>query len=180
MVNYMCLDPCDLNAAIKRPYYPVPTLKDVTSKLAGARHFSVLDICSGYWQIKRADSTSRQTTFNTAFGRYRYLHMPFGINAAQDVFQHHVDATYKNLPRITSLNDDVLVAGTTRDKHLQTLCATFQCARENSQHYNLNKCRFNLSEVSYYGHVISSDGMKPDAKKAEAIVKMAKLANKKV
>ena len=69
----VCLDPRDLNADIKRQYYPVPTLEDVTSKLAGARHFSALDSRSGHWQIKLADSTSRLTTFNTPFGRYRYL-----------------------------------------------------------------------------------------------------------
>ena len=73
----VCLDPRDLNAAIKRPYYPVPTLEDVTSKLAGARHFSVLDARSGYWQIKLAVSTSRLTTFNTPFGRYCYFRIRF-------------------------------------------------------------------------------------------------------
>ena len=44
----VCPDPCDLNAASKRPYYKVPTLEDGTSKLAGARHLSVLDGRSGY------------------------------------------------------------------------------------------------------------------------------------
>ena len=85
---------------------------------------------------------------------------------------------YEHLPRVTGLNDDVLVTGTTRDEYLQTLRATFQRARENSQRYNIDKCRFKLSEVSYYGHVISSDGMKSDLKKVEAIAKMAKPANK--
>ena len=83
----VCLDPRDLNKAIKRPYYPVPTLNDVTSELAGAKHFSVLDARSGYWQIKLSDTSSSLTTFNTPFGRFRYLRMPFGVNSTQDVFQ---------------------------------------------------------------------------------------------
>ena len=30
----VCLDPQDVNKAIKHPYYPVPTLDDITSELA--------------------------------------------------------------------------------------------------------------------------------------------------
>ena len=78
----VCLDPRDLNKAIKHPYYPVPTLNDVTSELARAKHFSVLDARSGYWQIKLSDTSSRLTTFNTPFRWFRYLHMPFGVNSA--------------------------------------------------------------------------------------------------
>ena len=61
----VCLDPNDLNKAIKRPFYPVPTLDDVTSKLSGSRHFSLLDARSSYWQIKLSDESSYLTTFNT-------------------------------------------------------------------------------------------------------------------
>lgn len=43
----VCLDPRPLNKAIMRPYYPLPTLEDVTSKLAGAKYFSILDARSG-------------------------------------------------------------------------------------------------------------------------------------
>ena len=73
----VCLDPRDLNMAIKRQYYHVPTLESVTSTLTGAKPFSLLDARSGYWQIKLTESTSRSTTFNTPYGRYRYLRMPF-------------------------------------------------------------------------------------------------------
>ena len=44
-----CLDPKDLNAAIKRPHYPMPTLEDALSKMTGAKFFSKLDARSGYW-----------------------------------------------------------------------------------------------------------------------------------
>ena len=48
----VCLDPQPLNKAILRPHYPLPTLEDVTSKLTGAKFFSVLDARSSYWAIK--------------------------------------------------------------------------------------------------------------------------------
>ena len=48
----VCLDPRDLNKAIQRPHYPLPTLEDVTTKLARVKYFSVLNDRSGYWAIK--------------------------------------------------------------------------------------------------------------------------------
>ena len=39
----LCLDPKDLNQAIKRPHYLTPTFDDVVSRLHGAKWFSILD-----------------------------------------------------------------------------------------------------------------------------------------
>lgn len=39
----VCLDPGPLNKAIQVPHYPLATLEDVTTKLAGAKYFSILD-----------------------------------------------------------------------------------------------------------------------------------------
>ena len=47
----MCLDPGDLNRAVKREHYPLPTLEDLTQMLSGAKYFSVLDATSGYWYV---------------------------------------------------------------------------------------------------------------------------------
>lgn len=80
----VCLDPKDLNKVIKRPHSPLPTLEDITCKLAGACYFSVMDARSGYWAIKLTEESSKLTTFNTVFGRYRFLHLPFGFKASKE------------------------------------------------------------------------------------------------
>ena len=48
----ICLDPPDLNKALKREHYSCPTVDDIAAKLHGARVFTVLDATSGYWQVK--------------------------------------------------------------------------------------------------------------------------------
>ena len=63
----LCLDPKDLNKAIKRDH-PIPTLEEITPKLAGAKLFSKLDTRNGYWNIKLDEESSYLTTFNTPFG----------------------------------------------------------------------------------------------------------------
>jgi len=41
--------------------------------------------------------------------------------------------------------------------------------QDNNLRLNKDKCEFSKSEVSFYGHIFSSSGIKPDPKKVEAI-----------
>ena len=47
---HICLDPRDLNKAVKREHYKIPTAREVSSHLSG-KNFSMLDRKDGFWQI---------------------------------------------------------------------------------------------------------------------------------
>ena len=68
----ICLDPKDLNRAIKREFSQMPTTKEITSRMAGAKLFSKLDASAGYWQMKLDEPSSDLLAFNTPFGRYKF------------------------------------------------------------------------------------------------------------
>ncbi|KAL0194540.1 hypothetical protein M9458_008112, partial [Cirrhinus mrigala] len=168
----VCLDPRDLNKAIQRPHYPLPTLEEVTTKLTGAQYFSVLDARSGYWAIKLSTESSMLTTFNTPFGRYRFLRLPFGINSAQDEFQRRVNETYEGLKGVAAIVDDILVYGRDKEEHDTNLRAMLQRTRERGLKLNPDKCRVGVQEVSYFGHRLSGEGISPDPQKVKAIQEM--------
>jgi len=63
----LCLDPKDLNKAIKREHHSISTLEEITAKLAGAKLFSKLDARNGYWNVKVGEESSYLTIFNTPF-----------------------------------------------------------------------------------------------------------------
>ena len=44
----VCLDPRDLNIAIKRSHFQMPTMDDVLPLLGGAKIFSLLDVKDGF------------------------------------------------------------------------------------------------------------------------------------
>jgi len=73
----VCLDPSDLNKAILRQQYSIPTAAEVLCKLAGEKIFTVLDEKDGFWRIKLEDESSLLCTFNTPWGKY------FSVSAAQ-------------------------------------------------------------------------------------------------
>ena len=48
----ICLDPSDLNKAVRREHYPIPTVEEIASKIPEAKVFTVLDAKSGYLQMR--------------------------------------------------------------------------------------------------------------------------------
>lgn len=177
----ICLDPRDLNAAIKRPHhYVMPTLDDALAKMTGSKYFSKLDAKSGYWQIKLSDQSSYLTNSNTPFGRYRFLRLPFGVISAQDEFQRKVDETFEEgIPGVTALVDNILVMGITREEHDANLRATLQRATLKNLKLNPNKLIIGAQEVEYFGHIVSSEGLKPDPAKVKATREMSPPTDKK-
>jgi hypothetical protein len=83
---HICIDTRDLNKAILREHYQLPTQQEITSRLTGAKYFSKLDATSGFWQMPLDEESSFLTTFNTPFGRYRFTVVPFGVVFANKFF----------------------------------------------------------------------------------------------
>ncbi len=107
----ICLDPKDLNKAIQREHYPLPTIEDVATRLHGAKVFTILDVRAGFWHICLDEESSRLTTFNTPYGRYRWKRMPFGISCAPEVFQRKMHELIEGLMGIEVIADDFVVVG---------------------------------------------------------------------
>ena len=168
----LCLEPKDLNRAIKHPHHCTLTLDEVLSKLNGAKYFSIVDARSGYWNIKLDHESSLYTTFNTPYGRYRFLRLPFGLTCAQDIFQRKVDETFGDLPGVTGIVDDIIVYGYKDDQsdHDANLQAVMERAREQGLKLNLEKCKIGCTEVPLFRHIISAKGLGLNPKKIQAIL----------
>ncbi|KAG1688819.1 hypothetical protein GQR58_007942 [Nymphon striatum] len=65
----ICLDPRDLNRALKREHFQLPILEDTLHNMTHSKVFSKLDLLSGYWHIELDENSSILTTFQTCFGR---------------------------------------------------------------------------------------------------------------
>jgi len=125
---------------IKREHHPIPTLEEITPKLARAKLFSKLDARNGYWNVKLDEKSSYLTTFNTPFGRYRFLRMPFGLRMSQHIFQFKIDETYHDCQGATGIADDVTVYGKTDQQHDLHLHKTMERTRKAGIKLNDKKC----------------------------------------
>ena len=171
----ICLDSKDLNKAIRRPKYPIPSIEDILPNLAKAKVFSVLDAKIGFRQIELDEVSSFLTCFWTPFGRYRWLRMPFGISSAPEEYQRRQHEVIAGLKRVECIADDLLVCGSgdtfeeaVKD-HDSNLKALLMRARQKKLVFNKDKLRYKLTSVSYMGYLLTSDGLKTDPSKIEAV-----------
>ena len=168
----VCLDPKDLNSAIRRQHYQLPTTEEIFARMSGAKYFSKLDASSGFWQIKVDEDSSKLLVFSTPFGRYKFLRLPFGIVSAPEIFHAAVAEIIEGLDGVANEIDDIIVWGSTLEIHNQRLHAVFERIRQSGLKLNKDKCVIGATELSYLGHVTSDEGIKPCHEKIQAILDM--------
>ncbi|KAK2721692.1 hypothetical protein QYM36_003860 [Artemia franciscana] len=103
--------------------------------------------------------------------------IPFGIISAQDEFQRRMEEALEGLDGFVVIIDDLLVFGSTLEEHNKRLVAVLERPRVKGIKFNKAKCSFCVTSVTYFGHVISEQGMQPDPDKFEAINNMPTPSN---
>ena len=137
----VCLDPRDLNKSILRENYPMKTVEEVAAKVNNAKVYSVLDASKGYWQIKLTKDSQKYITFNTPFGRYKYLRLPFEIKSSSEVFQRTVSQILENLEGCEVIADGILVWEKGTQEHNERLCTVLERIRQANMKLNKAKCK---------------------------------------
>ena len=107
----VCFNPKDLNTAIRHDHYKTPTVEEITHELAGSTSFTKLDGTPSYLCIVLDYELSPLMTFNTPWGRFRFVHLPWGLACAQDIFQQMMDQILAHCDGVIGITDDVVFHG---------------------------------------------------------------------
>ena len=175
----ICIDPKQLNKALKRERYPIPVIEDVMPDIAKAKVFTKVDARNGYWHVVLDVESSRLTTFDTPFGRYRWKRLPFGISVASEIFQKRIHQALE-LEGVLTIHDDMVIyrVGDTIEEatvdHNSKLMNFLTTCREKGVKLNRRKLELCCTEIPFMGHLITSEGLKADPDKIDAIVNMPK------
>ena len=168
----LCLDPKDLNKAIERNQWYLRTIDDILPELANSKYKTLKDATSGYWHIVLDMVSSLLTTFNTPWGKYRWLRLPFGLKIASDVFQERLDRVLRLLEGVHGIADNILTHGETEIQHDGRLLTLLETARINNLSLNPDKIQFKSTDCKFLVHRLTPEGLKPDPEKVKAIVQM--------
>lgn len=93
----MCVDYRGLNKITVRDNYQLPLIEDCIEYLEGKTLFTVLDLKSGFHQVKVHEDSVKYTAFVTPNGQYEYTRMPFGLKNAPSVFQRFINNIFRYL-----------------------------------------------------------------------------------
>ena len=173
----ICVDLKQLNTAVRREHFMLPSLEDISPKLADSKVFSTLDAASGFWQIPIDEESQLLTTFITPFGRYAFCRLPFGISSAPEIFQQKISALLDGMIGVEIIMDDILVHERSIEEHDTRLDAVIRIINDSGLKLNPRKRVFNQTELIYFGHLIGGDGIKPNPNRVEALLTLSRPNN---
>lgn len=162
----LCVDYRKLNAVTHKERHPLPLIDDQLDRLKDFQYFTTLDLFSGYYQIKMAE-----TAIDTHDGHYELKRMPFGLANGPSVFQRVINRVLGPLDSTiaTAYLDDILSPTKTVEEELQNLRKILNELRANNLTLNPSKCHFFKSSITYLGFEVTKNGARPGERKVTAV-----------
>lgn len=165
-----------LNDVTRRDSYPLPNMEDMIDQLGGGNAwFTVLDAASGFWQIPLAEESKNKTAFRVkGMGQFKWNVMPMGLCNATAVFQRFMDATLAGVRGICALVyvDDIIIYSKSWEEHMEHLKQVLILLRGANMKIKMGKCKLATRQIKFLGRIITSEGVKPDPIKVEAIQRL--------
>ncbi len=169
----LCVDYRQVNKCSKSfAAWCLPKVGDCLDCLHGAKLFSTLDLQAGYWQIEVKPEDRPKTAFvSTRRGLFEYVTMPFGLCNAPSTFQRCMELVMKGLQWKTLLIylDDLILFSSTFEEHISLLDEVLTRFTKAGLKLKPSKCDLFQEQVIFLGHLVTSEGIKPDPAKVEAV-----------
>ena len=150
----------------------LPHICETLESLAGAAHYSTIDMNSGFWQVPMDEESKQYTAFTLgSMGLYECESMPFGLCNTLPTFQTLMLNCLGelNLTYCLIYLDDVIIFSRMEEEHLERMCVVFDRFREHGLKLKPSKCDVFKTEINYLAHHVSKRGVLPSKKNLEAI-----------
>lgn len=167
----MVIDYRKVNSKTIDDKYPIPNISDILDKLGKNIYYTTLDLASGFHQIEMDENSIPKTAFNTENGHFEFLRMPFGLKNAPATFQRLINFVLRDYINKICLVylDDIIILGTSLQEHIENIRKILFKLKEYNLKIQIDKSEFLQKEVAYLGHIVSSEGVKPNPSKIQAV-----------
>ncbi|GFX99720.1 hypothetical protein TNCV_3053771 [Trichonephila clavipes] len=159
-----------LNAQTIKDNYSVPNILDFTSNLHGTKIYSHIDLVKAYHQIPINPDDVHKSAIITPFGLFESTRMQFGLCNAAATFQRFIDEVLRNLPFVFAFVDDILVASSSPEEHLQHLQILFTRLQQYGLSLKPSKCIFGVTTIKFLGFKVSESGIEPLSDRVDCIL----------
>jgi len=162
-----------LNNISIQDHRPIPNVSERLSNLKAnsrkpLRYFGSIDLLSAYNHIELDEESQLKTAITTDFGLFIHKRMCFGLSSAPGVFADLIRVLERKLEQRTKLAsqillyfDDALICASSWAEFLNLLEALLLVCRELDLRINPKKCVFGLPSVTWLGHELSDQGIRP-------------------
>ena len=145
------------------------TVEEVAHEFAHSHFFTKLDAHHGYWSIVLDQDSSLLTTFNSPFGRYHFLQLPFGLVCSQDIFQKKMDQILEECQGCIRIADDITIHECIEAEHDACLRDLRRIACKYNLVFNPQKMHIKAQAINFFGCLYDANGIHPDPGKVNAV-----------
>ncbi|XP_065216880.1 uncharacterized protein K02A2.6-like [Planococcus citri] len=163
-----------VNKNILTEHFPIPRKDDILAEIRPGCKFSKFDLKFAYQQMGLDLQSQDLTTITTHIGNFKYRSLPHGISIGPARFQNTMEKLLAGIKGLFKFFDDWLIAAENEEEHLKIIHEVLRRLSNAGLRINLDKCRFFVSEVTYLGHRVSQEGIKPLEKRVQAIIDQPK------
>ena len=128
----LCIDYRGLNDITIKNKYPLPHIDKLFDQLKGVVVFFKLDLRQGYYQLRIKEEDVSKIAFNSRYGHFEFLVIPFGLTNAPVAFMDLMHWIFRSYLEqfVVIFIDDILVYSKTKEDHKCHLRIVLQTLRE--------------------------------------------------
>ena len=113
------------------------------------------------------------------FGKYEYMKVPFGLAQAPAFFQNLMNRVLSGLHFTLAYLDNVIIFNETEQQHLSHIQIVLIRLKQANLKLKKSKCTFYMKVLHYLGHILTTNGIKPQTEKINAICDIKPPTNQK-
>ena len=138
----MCIDYRQLKKVTIKNKYPLSKINYLFDQLKEASYFSMINLRSGYHQLRVREVDIPKVTFRIRYGHFEYLVMSFGLTIAPTVFvdlMNQVFGKYLDFFVIVFV-DDIFIYSKNENEHESHLKMALQALIQHQLYTKFSKC----------------------------------------
>ena len=139
----------NLNIKTETDKYPLPLLRQFTSKIRGATIFSKVDMKLAFHHIDVDESCRHLTTTLTPWGAFQWRKLPMGLANSAQSYQRWMDSLLSGMENVYCYLDDLLIYTDTEEEHLKVVEKVFKILHESGLSLSTDKCSFNQNSLNF-------------------------------
>ena len=156
-----------LNEATVDRAQDVPTVQEILDLLALAVWFSVVDMRSGFHQLRIKEEDQDLTTLSTPHGRFCYTVTAMGLKNAPTDFQRAVEAPLRATGGygkwLSNYIDDILAFSLTEEEHAGHVRQMLEALRDDLWSVTADKIQLAVRRIHLLGHWVQAGLVYPDS-----------------
>ena len=123
-------------------------------KRTGAKFYSNLFLRCAFYHMALTDNSRHLTVFLTHIGLFQDKVLPMGLGSTLSAWQRFM---FDALSGCAVYMEDICVFGSTKEEYNENLCNVLAAPERLNPRLKTQKLRFHTTELTCFGHVVSSE-----------------------